>query len=399
MSQFVIPSRFAGTMEKTMEWKKTKVQKTYTVIRVQASGVSADKRKPCFSYLVTLAFHQIIQDLDVVYFTHSYSSNGLSFFLYVEQPKETVRTYLVKLKRWHIASDAWHIYLIDGSNEYEIFSEFTQRGAEPTEQQLRDMAKMHMRMGSRPLRFSKYATYAVLTQLGRTRSYGCVGMSHNGSHEDMSFKTFLIALQSMARSYRTSDFSSVSSFEELRRKGQEMEAELLFTTGGIKVLNGFLFLSTYLAACYEQKIPFAALSQKTMQLSKGLEKDYARDWETPGLRAYREHGVRGVRDVPITGFEELIHHALRRYQQNQDLDDLTLYLMSTTIDTTMLNRSNIAVCEDVQKRAQECLYGNVDRDELDRYFTMEKLTSGGIADLVATTILLHLIEEEELEED
>lgn len=398
MAGFTLREIKTTTTEQTIEWKKRKTMDSYTVVRIQASGVSVDKRKPCFSYLVTVAFFQVLQDMDVVYFTHAYSSHGLAFYLYIDQPKEVVRNYLVKLKRWHIASDAWHIFLVEGTREVEIFGEFTQRGTEPMEQMMHDLTKMHMRMGSRPLRFSKYMTYAVLAQLGRTRSYGCVCMAHNGSNVDITFKTFLVALQNLQRSYRTSDFSNVSSFEALRSKGQEQEAALLFSTSGAKALHGFSFLSSYLAACYEQKIPLASMPEKIVQLAKGLEKDYQRDLDTPGLRAYREYGIRGVRDVPLTGFEELIHHALRRYEQNDDLDDLTLYLMSTTFDTAMLSRSNLDVCEDVQKRAQAALFANADRDALDRYFGESKLTSDGIADLVAITVLLSLMAEEEREE-
>ena len=129
-----------------------------------------------------------------------------------------------------------------------------------------------------------------------------------------------------------------------------------------------------------------------------------RDAETNGERNLRKYGTYGVRGEAIEGYRSIWGYALPvfceglvEHRNYNDVKLQTLFvLMSRVQDSNVLARHDSATLKDVQARAADFLHqGGVYRVgaaqkllELDREYTLRNISSGGCADLLATTIFL-----------
>ncbi|MDY3052398.1 MAG: triphosphoribosyl-dephospho-CoA synthase [Ndongobacter sp.] len=366
------------------------------IIRLGIAASAADRCVPEVHYLVTTGFFKLLHDLDVTAFRHSYHREGLTFYIEADNPKSEVQEYLHGLKRWHILGHVWDFSLIEGMYLHRITVDSRRTEASATAEELQQLCRMHMRMGSRPLRFSRYVLYAGLAPFGRKRSYGSCCMRCEDVRGEQYFSQALQGLDILTRSYRNIDFSSASSLEELRAIGKPIQDALDRVGAKQGTFKGLLFHTLFLAAAYEQKTPVRDIEKKISQLAFGIEKDFLRPETPEGNRLLHSRGICGARLMAMAGYQPILEKSIPFWRASHDFDDLTLFLLTQIFDTTTLRNTSLERYEYLQRLARRALTeGDINRDALDRQFTEEGLVTDACRDLISVTLLLDLILEEE----
>lgn len=366
------------------------------VIRLGIATSAADRRVPEVHYLVTTGFFKLLHDLDITAFRHSYHREGLTFYIEAAHPKSEVRKYLQNLKRWHILGYVWDFSLIEGMYLHRITADSRRPETSATAEELRQLCHMHMRMGSRPLRFSRYVLYAGLAPFGRARSYGSCCMRCEDVRGEQYFSQALQGLDILTRSYRNIDFSSASSLDALRVIGKPIQEALDRAGAKQGAFKGLLFHTLFLAAAYEQKTPVHELEKKISELAFGIEKDFLRPEVPEGNRLLHSRGICGARLMAMAGYQPILERSIPFWRASHDFDDLTLFLLTQIYDTTTLRRTSLEHYKYLQRLAYRALTeGDIDRDALNRQFTEDGLVTDACRDLISVTLLLDLILEEE----
>ena len=364
-------------------------------IRVAVSSTALNKRTPTVHYLVTSCFFKLLNELTVLDYRHQYGSEGLSFYLDVLESRSAVKAYLQNLKNFHVLGVAWDLAILDGINSITQIRDSLNR--EPLKgYELEAVARMHMGMGSRPLRFSRYFLYAALAPFGRDRCYGSCCMSYEDAKGDRNFFKVLQGLEILVRSFSSLDFSSINSLNELRTRGVPIEEALNQLAGRKGLLKGLLFHSLLLAVVYEQKAPMDQIPERIQSLVKGIEKDFQRSVDSESLALFHRYGLGGARLLAMTGFQPLIDQALPYWQRSRDLDDLSLFLLAKTFDTTTLADLALEDYNLFQRKAESLLdRPDADRDGLNREFYQRNVVTDGISDLISIVLLLDLLQTED----
>ena len=98
----------------------------------------------------------------------------------------------------------------------------------------------------------------------------------------------------------------------------------------------------------------------------------------------------------MTGFQPLIDQALPYWQRSRDLDDLSLFLLAKTFDTTTLADLALEDYNLFQRKAESLLdRPDADRDGLNREFYQRNVVTDGISDLISIVLLLDLLQTED----
>lgn len=383
--------------EKSLDWQVPYfvVDREPILIRLSANAGGVDALGLAGVYIVVDGFLRLLRDVDVKSYRHSLGHEGLVFFVEVSDSRSAIRAYLNNLKRFHFLGSAWNFTIIEGTRLTAITGD-PLRSRPLTQNELEDLAMTHLSMGSRPLRFSRYFLYSALGPFARNRGYGTCLLDREDAKGRENFYYVLQGLDVLRRAFQSIDFSGISSLAELRSKGKVIQKALSDLSGMEGFMKGMLFQSLLLACVYEAKTPFEKIPEAIRDLCRGLDRDYDLGLPSRGVMAYHRHGVGGIRSLAMAGFTPLIDQALPMYEIRQDLDDLSLFLLSNTVDTTTLADLSMAEYAGLQELARRALYpGDQDRAALDDFFYHNALVTNGIRDLIMTTQLLLLMKKEE----
>lgn len=388
-------------IENTTTWESVFLSRTVTkpvTIRLAIYSHAHNKRTPAIHYLVATGFFKILNELNVLDYHHQYGMDGLTFYIDVTESRSAVRAYLLNLKKFHALGHAWELSIIDGMHVTSLIQDG--RDKEPLKgYELESLARMHMNMGSRPLRFSRYFLYAALAPFGRSRSYGSCSMTFEDAKGNRHFYHVLQALVILVRAYSSLDFSSINSLHELRSRGLPIEDALSQIGSSTGLLKGLLFHSILIAATYEQKTAMDLIPEKIKSIVKGLEKDFSKDITSPSTLFFSRYGIGGARMLALAGYKPIIDKALPFWQGAMDLDDLSLYLIAQTYDTTTLKDIDLLGYQNLQEQADRCLKDiNLDRNSLNQAFYKLGMVTDGISDLISVVLLFDLIANEESRE-
>lgn len=424
------------------------------LIRLQLATRDENRRYPEAYYLVTSGFYKMLHELDVTAFRHSFGEKGLRFYMEVQGSFASVKAYLMNLKQWHALGEAWDLVILDGIREYPVLGPEDRKKLLPSRNELWNLARGHMRMGSRPLRFSRYLLYAALAPFGRRRCYGSCSMRYEDAAGEADFTQYLQALAVLTENFRRTDFSRIASFAALRAMGLSIEAQLpkkeirrqemdatlpqaadsflkeslstaeeqfsseMFTElfqdkGSVSqaslaapraassniLFHGLLFHALFFAACYHQKVPFAEMPEAIIRLSAGLEKDYFRADDSDGLRLFRAFGMGGARRLALAGYEPLFSEALPFWRAHPNEEDRSLFLIGQIYDTTALMRTGVQRYRALQAICRKALSDDtIRRASLSAFFEENGIVTDGCRDLYALVLLLELLEEESRED-
>lgn len=274
------------------------------------------------------------------------------------------------------------------------------------------------------------ALEAMLMELACTPAPGLVDRFNPGAHRDMDFFTFTksssvlsIAMHRCALAGWRHKGESGELLPLLRTLGCQAEQAMFQATAGINTQKGILFLMGIMVAAAAQAArkgkPVTA-QQVTDAAARICQGIVARELEairklppqrklTAGERFYVEHGVTGIRgeieaglpSVQKVGLPCLREGLAQGLHLNDALVHALLGLMSVTQDTTILNRHNMDVLDEVKAEAKALMAegGMLSSDaiqkvtEMDNRFISRNISPGGSADLLAVTYFLHLLEE------
>lgn len=237
--------------------------------------------------------------------------------------------------------------------------------------------------------FTKALKLAVDDELSRKFSFGCVNYLSQCSHPDMTYKDFIISINTISKEFEEINWNSISNFNDLKIKGYEVEKEMFRQTSGKNTYKGLIFLSIILAYGFVKSDKIDDIPQFIKQISKPLISDY-KTKETAIY--YNDIGLRDVRFYPLTGFNMIFHLSQNSYTSPIDDLLLTIYLIANVDDTTTLNRSNIRELRFLQRWADTIYttYNNGENilnqvKELNSYYVKTQISSGGVADIFTLT--------------
>ena len=276
------------------------------------------------------------------------------------------------------------------------------------------------------------AVRALICEVDTTPKPGLVDRDNNGAHTDMNHFMFLrsaLALRPCFVQCADLGLGGMVSADELRQIGLAGETAMFEATGGVNTHKGLVFsLGILCAACgillaqkyaldednFDGAIRFDGeeLQKTCAQIAAGLlgempgQKGAPRSGavaETHGEVVRRETGISGVKGEALSGFETafslglpVLREALDRVgEMNEACAETLIHLLAKTDDSNLVYRGGLEGLEFVRTRAEELLSddpGDMDAiRELDRECIERNLSPGGCADLLAITIMLHLV--------
>lgn len=278
------------------------------------------------------------------------------------------------------------------------------------------------------IKIASLAVQAILYEASCNPSPGLVSKVSNGAHSDMDYFAFLDSATALIDPLIHCAQTGLSSnspkeiFRKIRKIGQSGERQMFQKTEGVNTHKGTLFLLGICCASGGKVLHsgarFSSLRNIIQEMTEGLvERDLSsRVWElksapvsalTHGERLFLSHNVEGIRGEVQRGLPTVFDISLPFYKENHDLSknfrlvQTLLAIMQCNVDTNILYRHSFKVLQEVQKRAKQILsIGGVRTpagikaiEELDEDFSERKISPGGSADLLGTTVFLHLLEE------
>lgn len=358
-----------GYIEEIETWKMPilKVDHEPILIRLSICARWGESVEKSASYLLVIGFFKILNELDIISYRYDFDHRGLVFYIEVRESRSATKAYLDRLKNYHMLGRAWKFEIIDG-RRVSLISSLSEDNRPIEASLLESMARVHMSMGSRPLRFSKYFLYAALIPYTRIRGYGCCIYNREDAKGRYDFYVVLQALEIMHRSLASLDFSDISSFEELNKRGNLIENAISEYSGKKGLLKGLLYKCLILATLYEKKISYDNVSGAITKLNKTQDKEI--------------------------GFIQ--NKILSFYRTRDNIDDLSLYILSLMEDSSLIEDIGSDIYKDIQKLASRAIFpGDVDRDSLNELFYSKGLSTRDVQNLISITIILDLLDKEE----
>lgn len=272
------------------------------------------------------------------------------------------------------------------------------------------------------------AVEAMLMEAACTPAPGLVDRDNSGAHQDMDFFTFLISSSALTKAmfrctaagyYHQGTLPSL--LPVLRNIGKDGERQMLQATCGVNTQKGLLFLLGILAAsaayCLKESPQVTAgdiLKAAAVMTDGIVERELAPlalkppAKATAGEKLYIAYGVTGIRGEIEAGMPSIGEYGLpalkKALERGLSLNDALVHtlinLMTTVEDTTILHRHNMDTLREVQTQAREIMEQGgmltaAGRDRiiaLDKAFIERNISPGGVADLLAATYFLYIID-------
>lgn len=270
----------------------------------------------------------------------------------------------------------------------------------------------------------------VLLEIGAFPKPGLVYLSSMGAHKDMNILTFMVSSAAIssafylcARAGRKHSGDIATLFPVLRAIGVSYEKRLLHSTKGVNTQRGILFSAGILCGA----AGFASREEKTLssdnilklvrEMTQGLvarelgSLTLDRPCKTAGEKLYLRHGTTGVRGEVETGFPTVAKIGLPAFRYalshaktlNEALVHTLLALMTSAEDSTIIWRKGMAQLSEVQSSSKEVLErgsvftaaGRKAIRYLDRELRLKGISPGASADLLAVTVGLYLLENDQ----
>ncbi|MDR1482453.1 MAG: triphosphoribosyl-dephospho-CoA synthase [Synergistaceae bacterium] len=272
------------------------------------------------------------------------------------------------------------------------------------------------------------AALASFEELILSPKPGLVDPTDSGSHNDMSWLTFIKSASALASTWREPAFEGIVSgcLEpsgnprlKLRMLGIEMERKMFAATGGVNTHKGLIFsLSLILAAagacvasgnsspgaiCAEAGGIAAPLVQDDLRKIRGMASEGKS--LTHGEKIFLEHGIGGIRSEALSGFPSVLSAlaemenaiSLGASLKNASLAALLL-LMRDAEDTNIIHRAGIEFWREAYRDRIIIARENFDPLrpgrympllELNQFLISHRASPGGAADLLACALFLY----------
>lgn len=269
------------------------------------------------------------------------------------------------------------------------------------------------------------ATLASFEEIVTAPKPGLVDPLHRGSHDDMSWVTFLQSASALApfwseqalEGFRCSDTAGLMS--KLRRRGIEMERVMFEATNGVNTHKGLVFALSLLTGaagsclragrCAPEEICRHAAEIVAPTCLLEFEKIRARgpdNASTHGEKIFLQHGVGGIRKEAMNGFPTLLDHGLPALEaalaagakMNEAALASLLSIMAHCEDTNVIHRAGFEFWRGKYKETVARIAAKFDPTRPGHYEALRELESlllayraspGGAADLLACTLFLY----------
>jgi len=278
---------------------------------------------------------------------------------------------------------------------------------------------------------ARRAQQALLYEVSASPKPGLVDRFGPGAHKDMDFFTFMASSAALGPYFQTCAFEGQEFsgddprrlFQSLRVVGARAETAMFEATGGVNTHKGLVFslgiICAAAAGCMKKsntgKADIEDICAMAAMMTEGLcNRELAgmkkEEGLTYGERLYRQYGFKGIRGEVESGFITVRRHALPALQKAKAQNTLSLndcylqtllQLMAVNEDTNIAARFDAGKLQYVRQYAQKVLdaggmftrLGGEMLHEMDTKFTMENISPGGSADLLAVTIMFDLLTE------
>jgi len=281
---------------------------------------------------------------------------------------------------------------------------------------------------------SGYAVNALLLEVSLSPKPGLVCRASSGAHSDMDYITFLnsvsvlspyfIEIGEVALTFKGYDVSKALPI--IREIGLKMEHEMKKATYGVNTHKGAIFLMAISCFALVRVVikngVFKANSFSSIiqQLTRGMvQRELCAINDkmemTHGQKCFMSYSLQGAgaRGEAEQGLPTVLHHALP-YLNRQKKDNLfglsdnelkvilipvLLKIMTVNNDTNVMYRHNKQILDVLKGKAKEALR-DWESGKEEKYMQLvvwcnhEKISSGGSADLLALTVMLHFVQTE-----
>ena len=273
-------------------------------------------------------------------------------------------------------------------------------------------------------KLGEFTMQAMMYEVGCYPSFGLVSPVSQGSHSDMDFYTFIDSM-AVLNKYMI-EFSMVGFccdnlddiFSNIRKIGIRAEADMFKKTGNINTHKGMIFLLgivlSNITYAIKNKSNFAKIQENIKSMCKGITNELLlaehkkEDELTHGEILYVKYGFLGIRGEVELGIPLAFDIGLLVYENTSDLtknDRLVhtlLSIMAQCDDSTIIHRKNIISLNFVKNLSKDLLekgglYNSNVKNKLNsinEYFIKANISPGGSADILAITVLLHLVKGE-----
>lgn len=257
------------------------------------------------------------------------------------------------------------------------------------------------------------AIKAVLYEISLTPKPGLVDKISNGSHTDMTYRTFIDSIAAISPwftelvrqglSYHDSDMTKVLPL--VRNVGLRMETAMFEATRNVNTQKGIIFLlGLSLFACgklFRQSTQFNVDEFRDIirDICRDLVKkelvDIPRSSKSHGEDIFLKYGNGGARAEAEGGFGMVFKYGLPQLSGIDDLTDQAcrrcfLAIAANNDDTNILHRSNPNVLNQFKALCKVALQDSTDASysAVIDYCKKENISPGGSADLLALTIFV-----------
>ncbi len=286
---------------------------------------------------------------------------------------------------------------------------------------------------------SKNAITSMLYEVSASPKPGLVDRYNSGAHTDMDFFSFMASSATLypyflrcaeeGEKFKEEDLKGL--FQNLRLPGIKAEREMYKATKGANTHKGLIFSLGIVcaAAAYnfrnngtdnvagnpvraeeiKRDSIFVTISSMTKGLcERELEHMNPEKTLTNGEKIYMQYGVKGIRGEVEMGFPTVRDCSIPIYEKlvseekvslNDALVQTLLGIMEINDDTNILSRHDMDTLDYVKRYSGDTLRkggmltpeGRRAVEEMDRDFISRNISPGGSADLLAVTIMLHLL--------
>lgn len=272
-------------------------------------------------------------------------------------------------------------------------------------------------------RIARFAVRSLYQELALHPKPGLVSFCDNGAHRDMNAATFVRSLFSLRGYFVAIAAAGMrdAGFAELQQLGLAAESRMLRATRGINTHRGAIFSHGILAAAAG-----CAAARNIVPSDENLCAIVTENWSrdlraiaiasaaTPshGQMMAARHGATGARGEALQGFPSVFDIALPALRSaldcGADTSEALLHtffvLLAETTDTNVLFRGGAEGLRFIQTRAGDFLEcGSVFEpgwqqraESLHRQCSIQNLSPGGCADLLAAAWFVHQLQSGQL---
>lgn len=275
------------------------------------------------------------------------------------------------------------------------------------------------------------AQKAMLYEVCATPKPGLVDQRNSGSHDDMDIFTFIDSTTALFPTMYYCSLAGLENpeikekelFKKIRHIGIQGEKEMFLATSGVNTQKGLIFILGIVCAAVgylisrKEEVNSKNISTKVSKMTYGIvekELDGLRSNKrkfkkklTAGETLFLKYNVTGIRGEVESGLPTVINVGLRKLKASLEKLDINSTLINTLLeimlvseDTNVLWRKGKKGLNFMRKRARKALKlgamatleGRRYIEKMDKEFKNLGISPGGSADLLATTVMIYMIE-------